>query len=271
MILWINLGMTDDDFCRIENLANPSLDVESALLVDKWQNQSLTEDRLSHCMDVVRSLVASQGGGTKYFLDRQAVAAIRKAAKRSNMLLARDFLAKADASFSLDNPCSRVDALDVIEQRMALLEREVNRHDAYPSMRPTKADESIHTQLRLDEGWRETEHKSVHSSGAESRIRFRMFRRRLYHAASGIRILLRGQYLYGQHQTAIEINGLDYGTYNLEESPPGLDLPFDELGMCDTVDIVLRHGLASPCDGPSIFELKQISFYPIPSLAPASK
>ena len=120
------LGATPDkEFRRIEQPANPSLDVESALLVEKWQGQGLAQEQLRHYLDVVQSMMACQGGGTRYFLDGEAVAYIREGFRRSNQLLARDFLSAPDVSFSLENPCCRDIALEELEQRMALLEERV--------------------------------------------------------------------------------------------------------------------------------------------------
>lgn len=236
------LGLAaDDEFMRKQDTANISLDVESGILVDRWQCTGLPQRDLLRLIDVATSNIACNGPGNKYFLSEKTVAKIRRHYRDSNRKVARDFLGKSGALFPAGKSCWRDRPLADIVRRADVLAGEIAKIDETPTLSNHGAGKSALEHIDFGEGWHQRERWGAWSSGSRSRIRFRIWRRRIGPGCTGIRLLIQGRYAGDNNPTRVWVNDIDFGDVSLTKSCPGLALPLTALLPYETVEVTLRH------------------------------
>lgn len=236
------LGLqVDHSFKRSSVDLNVSLDVESALLINRWQHSGLPADDMQRKVDIALSLIASEGGGSKYFLREEDVAFIRRHFRSSNKKLARYFPDGHSYLFPHERDCWRGGDYKTIVERVDQRDHRITQIDETPTLSPLKKGPDIPSKALLNKGWQGQEKWGVWSKGASSGIRFRVWQRQIKLNSIGIRVFIRGRYYGDNKSTRVEINGHSYGEQTLDRLHPGLVLPSDWLLPFEIVDIRLNH------------------------------
>ena len=236
------LGLqVDDSFKRSSEDSNISLDVESALLINRWQQSDLQADDLQRKVDIALSVIANEGSGSKYFLRKEDVAFVRKYFRASNKKLARYFLDGHCYAFPHERACWRDGNYKSIMERVDQRDHRITQIDETPTLSPLKKGSDIPSKLPLNEGWHGQEKWGVWSKGALSGIRFRVWQRQIKLNCIGIRVFIHGRYYGDNKSTQVEINGHSYGEATLDRRHPGLVLPSHWLLPFEIVDIRLKH------------------------------
>jgi hypothetical protein len=236
------LGLVaDEQFDRSTKHANISLDVESGIVVDRWQREGLPRAELLRRIDVAISNIARNGPGSKYFLSEITVAQIRRYYRASNRKVAREFLNTDDELFPSSSNCWRDNAFAAIEQRAEVVARQLAVIDRTPTLANAGNRGDVLASVSLEEGWHGRKNWGAWSRGLQSTIRFRIWRRRIGPTCTGLRILLRGRYAGGNTATRVIINEHDYGDVNLSAGGAALELPLELLMPYETVEIYLHH------------------------------
>jgi len=236
----IGLGI-DDDFQREDRELNQSLDVESAMLVEDWQSQSLPADTIARLIDIARSVIRLDGGGAKYFLSESSVTALREAYAQANRKLGRKLMGISGSPFTELRSCWREEPFQDMLQRSSSLQQKIQEIDCTPTLRKTIPAENISRDLCLTEGWCNQEKWGVWSRGERSGIRFRLMHRSLRYDVAAVQIVVHGLYHGDNETTHVTINGIDFGEQRLLPSHPGMEVPVSALLPYEVVDIVLQH------------------------------
>lgn len=232
---------TDAGFLPARRNANISLSVEAALLLESLQRNPDYRADMALVVDITESITALDDRSTKYFLDERTVASVRRHYSRSNLKLARHFMGIEDYPFKTLSHCWRTESLDSIEVRANSLRKSVDELRAIPTLQIRAEGEEIASKIDLSQGWSKTNSWGVWSKGKESRIKFRVFRRRLTQQADSLRLHIEGRYYGDNHRTRVHINGMDFGERDLRRGGSGIEMPIDALLTHEVIDIVLEH------------------------------
>jgi len=235
----------DANFQREEGELNQSLDVESAMLVEDWQSQSLSADTIARLTDIARSVIRVHGSGTKYFLSESSVTALREAYAQANRRLGKKLMGISGSPFTELRSCWREESFEGLLERSSALQEKIQEIDLTPTLRKNIPAENISRDLCLDEGWCDQEKWGLWSSGARSGIRFRLMHRSLRYDVAAVQIVVHGQYRGDNETTRVTINGIDFGEQRLLPSHPGMEVPVSALLPYEVVDIVLHHKIPS--------------------------
>ncbi len=262
-------------FVRTPERTNPSLDVESALLVQGWQRSPELRDELDTLIDVTHSLVRHEGARTRYFLDRRAVAAVRKHFQRSNRKLAERFMHGETLPFPNSSKCWREESFAAIEARSHVLAMRVREVNDVPTLGGAASGTQLSGKVQLYAGWSAPEDWGVWSIGPRSCLRFRLHHRLLAGGHTRIRLGLRGRYHEGISSSGVQINGIDIGPVDLSDAQQSISIAVSELLPFEVVELCLTHTLppasTHPAAGedrrPLAFALSEI--IPLPEREPA--
>jgi hypothetical protein len=230
----------DAGFVRLTTDINPSLDVESGLLVEEWQSRALPAEDIARLVDIALSRIQQMGPASKYFLSEQSVKSIRQYFHRSNLRMARKFMASDEPPFSDEKRCWRQEPFEQIEQRAQQLSPAVAEVDRIPTLTQQVKRDAISRGVELTSGWCPQEDWGVWSDGASSRIRFRVMRRKI-ELWQALRVIIQGRYVGDNRVTSVLINGIDFGEQSLIRGSEGLLLPTAALQSFEVIDITLKH------------------------------
>lgn len=230
-------------FVRTAERNNPSLDVESALLVQGWQRDPDYREKLDTLIDVTQSLLRHEGPRTRYFLDQRAVVAMRKHFKRSNEKLAECFMQGESFPFPNTSECWREEAFEAIEARSRALSRRVWEVNCVPTLGGAASGASLPGKVHLYAGWSTPEAWGAWSVGPRSCLRFRLHHRLLAGGHSRIRLGLRGRYHEGIDSSRVQVNGIDVGTLDLSDEQQNISIALADLLPFEVIEICLTHTL----------------------------
>ncbi len=237
------LGVEPDArFHRLSGLGNPSLDAVSAWLIDLLRQQGVDRKELEELVDVALSVSATEGGGERYFLDRETVEKIRTHFAASNEKLAADYLPGVEKPFDTSKPAWPSNGEAGLRAQLMARMNLLGHVAAIPVFSGEGlAGEAIAEKGLLQSGWQKTEPWGCWCDGNPSRLYFRVYRQRILPQHSHLHIYVRGQYRSETASTRLIINGEDFGEQRLGHDKPGVDLSLADLGDYDTVSIELQH------------------------------
>ncbi|MEM1153827.1 MAG: hypothetical protein AAGI44_06775 [Pseudomonadota bacterium] len=225
----------------VDPRVNLSLDVESALLIERWRQSKLTAKTLRDRVGLLQSHIQFYGTTTKHFLSRQSVEAIRKHYHRSNQKTRQHFLNPQQADFPSSRACWREGAITEIEQRAEALGATIRQALEIPFLQFNAWNSDISARVELERGWCKQNQWGVWSNGAESLIRFRVLAEQIEAHDKGPIITMKGRYYGDNTCTAVFINGLGYGEVDLTQSKTGFYIPKEQLPVYNVVCVRLFH------------------------------
>lgn len=231
----------DEQFIGAREHYNQSLDVEGALLLESLKKSPAWKDRIIALVDVTQSLIGLEGQLTRYFLSESTVASIRKHYRRSNLKLARHFMASDAYPFEVLNQCWRSESLAAIEARANQRLERVEQLMRTPTLMGEARGTELASMVDLAAGWSAVEAWGAWSTGGESRIRFRLFRHWLIQEVECVRLVVEGRYYGHNCRTRVRINGVDYGEQDLTAGNCDIAIPVDALYPNEVIDITLEH------------------------------
>jgi hypothetical protein len=241
----LQLGVElDPEFRRRGDASNISLDVESGILVDRWQRDGLSHNHILQRVDVAVSNIAQRGPRSKYFLSEKTVQLIRRHYHKSNQILAKEFLGSDQPLFARLRDCWRSGSWASLEQSGDTLDEELALIEQTPTLTNAKVGDKVLPGIALASGWHPRNNRGAWSCGQRSTVRFRIWRRRIGPTCVGIAVMLRGRYGGDNSATAVSVNGRDFGEVSLGGRAARFELPLEELLANESVEITLTH--ASP-------------------------
>jgi hypothetical protein len=235
------LGVSRDrNIVHAKDNYNRSLDVESAILIESFQKIHSHKADIAMLIDVTQSVIGSQGGSTKYFLGESSVRAIRNRFKRSNLKFSKRYRGVPSDPFVLSD-CWRTESISSIEARGIGLLKKVEEVSQIPTLMGVATGGTIKSMVDLYDGWSEPVEWGVWSLGAESKIRFRVYRRRIIEETGSLRLVIEGSYYGNNKETNVIVNGIDFGEQELLRGNCRLTIPIDALFANELVEITLKH------------------------------
>ncbi len=237
------LGLAiDSSFIRLGRVANASLDVEAALLINQWQRDGVSQEQLLARIDAAQSWIAEHGPGHRYFLSAPAVDAIRHHYRRSNAALAQQYLNSDVQTVRVQRDCWLQDSWADIEAAAQAREEELIALAQQPVHRgPLLSGSAMASGAQLISGWQLPESWGHWSAGDESALRLRLPFRSLLPSHRQLRLYLKGRYYGSNERTQVRINGHDLGAHALTHQHSGLLFDLESLAPHQTLDILLNH------------------------------
>lgn len=246
------LELKPDKAINLElKITNPSVDVEGALLIQSWRKDPEASAHIEALIDVTQSVISVEGMSNKYFLDQDAVQTIRANFRASNEKLAKHFMGSAAYPFSEDSQCWRTVDFPCIQARQAELLAKVNVVNEVPTLDGIAHGGEMWSQTDLSEGWSKPEDWGAWSVREQSKIRFRLFSRRIIGEVDALRIKVFGRYYGDNESTEVVINDINFGWQDLSLATTEFVIPLGALGPYESIEIALQHQNAN-----SPFELE---------------
>ena len=241
-----SLGLSPDhDFCRVEHFSNPSLDVESAILLNKFDNNSrgrLCRKAMSFSL---QSLVDSEGPGTRYFLASERVNAIRRHYRGSNAAIAGIIGTELSPLFQTPIDCATTGTFASLSAQVEMRATKLAALTVIPMLFATKKPHPRPSQGILTAGWGHID-EGAWSLGETSLLRFRLPFWMSTRPRGEVAVFLTGRYTKRNSRTQVKVNGVDFGWQNLSSFSREIRLPASSLGDNQTLEVELRHELQEP-------------------------
>ena len=235
------LGLSRDRyFVPAKDNYNQSLDVESAMLIESFDDIPPVIADAESFIDVAQSVISATGKCSKYFLGETSVCTIRNHFRKSNLKLAKRYMGVESDPFVLSD-CWRKESLSAIEDRAMELLKAIGVVAKVPTLKRVATGGNIGSMVDLFDGWSEPGQAGVWSVGAQSKIRFRVFRRRLLQEVSSLRVVIEGRYYADNEETGVIINGIDFGLQALRRGNGQLVIPIEALLPNESIEITLQH------------------------------
>jgi hypothetical protein len=251
----------DQAFEKISVRQNPSLDVESAILIEAWQADAKPAEEIARLTDIACSIISRDGRGSKYFLSQSTVESVRAGFLSQNKLLARHFMGGESDPFHEPADCWRPLDMASMQRGAEALWRKISKIDEVPTLKQLVKGQDVARLTGHSDGWSAPANWGVWSLGPVSRIRLRVPHAWVSGGCQELRIVIRGKY-YGENtETGVKINAIDFGNRRLDGGGSQFTLPVSELQPFEAVDITLTHTQAvSPQQFEGKDDLRQIAF-----------
>ncbi|MCP4466722.1 MAG: hypothetical protein GY813_08225 [Halieaceae bacterium] len=240
------LGLSrDHHFRSVEHFSNPSLDVESAILLNRFDNNSRATACRKTMSFSLQSLVDSEGPGTRYFLTPERVAAIRQHYKRSNAAIADIIGAELSPLFQTPPDCATTETFSSLSAQVEMRASKLAALTVIPMLFATKKPHRRPSQEMLITGWGAI-HEGAWSVGETSLLRFRLPFWMSTRPRGEVVVFLKGRYTKNNSKTQVKVNSVDFGWQNLSAFSGEIRLPASCLGNNQTLEVKLRHELQEP-------------------------
>ncbi|MEM6581668.1 MAG: hypothetical protein AAF699_10370 [Pseudomonadota bacterium] len=235
------VGVAYEDPSLNHPRVNLSLDVESALLIERWRHSKLPKQQVRDRVGLLQSHIRFYGTRTQYFLSRESVEVIRKYYHRSNQKTRQHFLNPQQADFPSSRACWRGDAITEIEQRAEVLATDIRQALEIPYLQFNAWNSDISDRVELERGWCKQNMWGLWTNGAESLIRFRVLAEQIEAHDKGPIITIRGRYYGHNTDTGVFINDVWYGEVDLRQKRMGFYISREQLPVYNVVCIRLVH------------------------------
>lgn len=256
------LGLVlDEHFQRSESRANPSIDLETALLLEKWRRQELNPREIETRLEIASAIGISDQDGTRRLFDKNSVQDIRDHYRRTNKAVAK--LAGFDTKRSLFTmkDCWREEPFEDVIARSTTRERHVMQQNRTPTLWNSSAGAALDTDLELQSGWSNAEQWGVWSTALLSTLKFRLPRRAFTAGVTAIDLHITGKYYGANRTTGIEINGHNYGQRDLSKLDAKVRVATEHISDAGLVAVSLTHQhLASPSEREGSEDRREITF-----------
>jgi len=231
----------DNDFLRIKNVTNISLDVESAIIMNDADKQdSMAQLRKTHIFSLL-SLINSDGFGTRYFLPARRVASIRRYYRKSNRTIGDIVGSPIPEPFSNPPDCARTYTPESILSSVNQKRFRFSALLKIPILFTTRFPHETPAIDLLVSGWSKLHDWGAWSSGDVSRIRFRVPFWMVSHETARLVIFLRGRYFGRNTRSKVIVNDLDFGWVDLRKFDRSICLPIAALHTNEIVELQLCH------------------------------
>jgi hypothetical protein len=137
--------------------------------------------------------------------------------------------------------CWRKESLSAIEDRAMELLKTIGVVAKIPTLKRVATGGNIGSMVDLFDGWSEPGQAGVWSEWAQSKFRFRVYRRRLLQEVSSLRVVIEGRYYADNEDTGVILNGIDFGLQALRRGNNQLVIPIEALLPNESIEITLQH------------------------------
>lgn len=234
----------DDDFVRLEQATNISLDVESAVIMNRLDQQDSDLVPRRGKIFTLLSLIDSDGFGTRYFLSSRRVSAIRRYFKRSNRAVSALTDSPSQVLFAGSRPCVRTYTREEMQRDVNRRQQRFETLLQIPMLFTTRAPHGAPTRELLSTGWSDLEDWGAWSRGSVSEIRFRAPFWMTSHERASVIIFLKGRYRGRNTRSNVTVNGREYGWLDLRQFARTLSLPVSELHANQSAVVRIHHEFA---------------------------
>jgi len=231
----------DEQFASSQEPTNPSIDVETALLIERWRKAGLTKEELATRLDLAIAVAETDGTGNRYFLDKAAVDATRRFFRASNARAVA--LAGHDATFDLasQSRCWRTEPFSSAENRATTRNQKVDEENAIPTLHSAAAGDALGSKVLLHSGWSGVEGWGVWSDAEQSIVQFRIPKQPNATSEDLLELSLVGKYYGSNRHTEVKANDLELGKRDLSEIDGKLRIPLATLGPLQRLTLELSH------------------------------
>jgi hypothetical protein len=231
------LGLSADaDFERLSMRQNPSLDLPSARYLNAVDRLPARGGR-DALVDDLLWIIRRDGPQERWFLEKDAVSALREHYRPSNTSLLKEFVPEVDVAvfFGLSRPAWRQGRADGSEQLESALAR-LHRWPRWNGSR--RAGEALLPMLEGG-GWQADGNGKGWTCGQTGVIRFRVPLSRHAQQPRDLLLRLEGVYRDGCRHSQVVLNGRSLGNRSLSQGD--ISVPADRLGREREVELRLEH------------------------------
>ena len=255
-------GLTKDDgFTAPTEPTNPSIDVETALLLERWRTAALADEDIATRLDLAVAIAEQDGTGNRYFLDKDAVDAIRRHFVASNRKAAAIAGLGHEFEIATQSRCWRTEPFSSAENRATTRDQKVDEENAIPTLHHDAAGESLGDKLLLHSGWSGVEDWGVWSESAQSILQFRIPKQPNVATTDQLELSVFGKYYADNRETEIKANDLELGSHDLSSIDRKLRIPLSELGPLQRLTLELTHqSPTSPADLEGSEDARELAF-----------
>lgn len=233
----------DDDFVRLGQATNISLDVESAIIMNRLDERDDGTVPRKDSTFTLLSLIDSDGFGTRYFLSRRRVASIRRFFRRSNRALG-DLAISSGPFFTDTRPCVRSYRDEEMRENVSRKQRRFDLLQQTPMLFTTRTPHDTPTAALLGTGWGDLQDWGAWSEGKISELRFRVPFWMTSHERASVILFLKGRYQGRNTRSGVSVNDRDYGWQDLRRFSRRITLPVSELQANQRVVVRISHEFA---------------------------
>jgi hypothetical protein len=236
------LGLAPDaGFIRQRGPTNPSIDVETALLLEQWRKDGLSAQEIATRFDLAVAIADDEGTGNRWFLDKDAVDATRRHFRASNARAAA--LAGCDSGFIIesDSRCWRTEPFSSAYNRSRTRDQKITEENAIPTLHEAASGAALGDHLLLHSGWSGVESWGVWSDAQQSIVQFRIPKQVNSSDDDIVELGLIGKYYGPNHKTQVKANNLELGWRDLSAIDGKLQIPVSELGPMQRITLELTH------------------------------
>lgn len=256
------LGLAPDDgFVTDARTTNPSMDLETTLMLQTWRMQQLPQQEIDARLDIAMLMAANEPKSTRYFFEAGEVETIRRHYRTSNYAVSQlGNVTSPQPLFTLSD-CWRQERVANILNRAKEREKAVVLAAQIPTLWNDCAGDSLTDEIALTDGWSTPETWGVWSNAKTSELIFRLPSQVFHPLSPGVDIQLAGRY-YGQNNaTDVAVNGVDYGKMDLSKLSTKIRVAAEQLDPSRHVNVVLRHQhTASPHQIEGNGDFRKIAF-----------
>jgi len=231
----------DEAFIRFTTDTNISLDVESAIIVNRIDCRTDLPNPRKAYIYTLLSIIHSDGFAHRYFLSRRRVAAIRRYYSRSNKAIGAVIGSPLPGLFSGAPACTRSYTPEAIVASVAQREQRLAALQSMPMLFTTRPPHDAPTPGVLVSGWHTLPDGSAWSQGDVSEIHFRVPFWMISHERAKVIIFIRGRYSGDHNRSRVEVNQRDFGWLDLRHFSRTIALPVSALGPNQAVVVRIHH------------------------------
>jgi hypothetical protein len=252
----------DANFVRLSSASNVSLDVETAVLVNRWQEEGVSAAVLTRRIDASLSILAAGARGEKYFLSTEVVSGVRAHYRRSNQRVAQHYLGDSVRTVEAQKTCWPQCSDTELSQRVNLREQEIISLSETPvHSGPLLFGPAIEQGVALLSGWQTGESWGWWSEGDTSQLRLRIPFQHLLPIHEGIRLFIKGRYYGDNRRSNVVVNAVSLGEHHLSHDHGGLLVKVAELLPHQMLEIEISHGHpASPRQYEQVDDDRELAF-----------
>lgn len=231
----------DDEFIRIKNTANISLDVESAIIMNEDDKLGSIEQQRRIKIYSLQSLINSEGYGTRFFLSANRVKSIRRFYRKSNKSIGGVVKSPIPEPFSSPPNCVRNYSEESILRSVEERRSKFSALMGIPMLFVTSFPHKTPSVDLLTSGWCKPHDWGAWSSGDVSNIRFRVPFWMSNHGNAKLFIFLKGRYCGKNTRSRVSVNEVNFGWIDLRTFPQSISIPISALHTNEVVEIQLLH------------------------------
>ena len=231
----------DASFVTPAEPTNPSIDVETALLLERWRAAGREEEDIATRLDLAIAVAETDGTGNRHFLDKQAVDATRRYFAASNRRAAALAGLGSDFEIATQSRCWRTEPFSSAENRATTRDQKVDEENAIPTLHNAAAGEALGEKVLLHSGWSGVEGWGVWSESDQSIVQFRIPKQPNGASTDHLELSIVGKYYGDNNQTEVKANDLSLGSHDLSSINGKLSIPLEELGPLQRLTLELTH------------------------------